>query len=226
MSAAISHEFNQPLAAIRSYAENAGTLIGRGRHDEARDNCGRIRELTGRMAEISKHLNAFARKPRSRLSTVPLDAVIDDTLEFLKGRLEAAGAHVEVRRPDTPVHVTAGRVRLQQVLTNLLVNALDAMEGMAAPRIELSVEQGAGQARIKVRDHGPGIAEDLLDQIFDPFVTTKEVGRGLGLGLSITYNIVKDFNGSLSARNHEAGGALFTIDLPLAAAAMGPEAAG
>ena len=225
MSAAISHEFNQPLAAIRSYAESAVTLIGRGRHDEASGNCGRIRDLTGRMAAISKHLNAFARKPQGRLNAVPLDTVIEDTLEFVKGRLDAAGARVEVRLPDERLIVMAGTVRLQQVLTNLVVNALDAMAGTAAPKIELSVEKRDGHARIGVRDHGPGIAEDHLDQIFDPFFTTKEVGRGLGLGLSITYNIVKDFNGSLSVRNHEAGGALFTIDLPLAPAEVVGEAA-
>ncbi len=216
MSAALSHEFNQPLAAIRSYAENAAMLIGRGRQEEASDNCARIRDLTGRMADISKHLNAFARKPRGQLGPVRLDQVIQDTLESLHGRLDAARARVELAGEARVPPVIAGRVRLQQVLTNLLLNALDAMANQAAPRIEITVEAAANQVRVAIRDHGDGIAQEVLPTIFDPFVTTKQVGSGLGLGLSISYNIVKDFGGSLSAANHPDGGALFVLELAAA----------
>ena len=216
MSAAISHEFNQPLAAIRSYAENAGTLIARSRLDEARDNCSRIWDLTGRMAEISKHLNAFARKPRRRLTLVSPAPVIEETLQFLKGRLENAGAEVSFAPGDPDVHIMAGPLRLQQVITNLVLNALDAMTDHVTPKIEIGLTAEKGRLLLTVRDHGPGIDADQLDRIFDPFFTTKDVGGGLGLGLSISYNIVKDFEGSLRAENHPEGGALFTVDLPLA----------
>ncbi|MCG8355840.1 MAG: ATP-binding protein [Kiloniellales bacterium] len=217
MSAAISHEFNQPLAAIRSYAENAGTLIERGRHDEAHDNCGRIRDLTGRMAEISKHLNAFARKPRSELTSVSLAAVIDDTLDFLRGRLQAADALVRLDKPEAAPVVRAGPVRLQQVITNLILNALDAARDGSKPTIEIALAVADERVRLEVRDYGTGIAEADLARIFDPFFTTKEVGHGLGLGLSISYNIVKDFDGTLHAENHPDGGARFTVELPLEA---------
>ena len=217
MSAAISHEFNQPLAAIRSYADNAAQLIDRGRDEEARANCDRIRDLTERVAEIGKHLSAFARKPRSESGPVAFNAVIDDTLAFLRGRIGQAGAAVDLDRPSQDLYVQAGSVRLQQVLTNLLLNALDAMEGApgaGSKRIEIALREGDGQVRMTVRDHGPGIPADAVGQVFDPFFTTKEVGKGLGLGLSISYNIVKDFGGGLTADNHPGGGAVFTLTLP------------
>ncbi len=221
MSAAISHEFNQPLAAIRSYAENAGTLIARDRLDEAGDNCTRIWELTGRMAEISKHLNAFARKPRRRLIPVSPTAVVEETLKFLKGRLDSAKAEVRFSPGPADLQVMAGPLRLQQVMTNLLLNALDAMAGRGTPRIDIALSSRNDRLLLSVRDHGPGIDEAQLDRIFDPFFTTKEVGSGLGLGLSISYNIIKDFDGSLRAENHPDGGALFTVELPLIEADSG-----
>ena len=215
MSAALSHEFNQPLAAIRSYADNAQLLIERNREAEASGNLRLIKDLTTRMAEISKHLMTFARKPRSELRPVALAQVLDDTLDFLRIRLERAGAEVTLQRPDPSLMVRAGRVRLQSVLLNLVANALDAMEGQTAPKIEIAVTEGDGRVSLSLRDHGPGIPAEQIGRIFDPFFTTKEVGEGLGLGLSIAYNIVKDFDGTLRAENHPEGGAVFIIDLPL-----------
>ena len=215
MSAALSHEFNQPLAAIRSYADNAQLLIERNREAEACGNLKLIKDLTARMAEISKHLMTFARKPRLELRPVVLAEVLDDTLDFLRIRLERAGAEVTLAPFDRSLTVRAGRVRLQHVILNLVSNALDAMQGQEAPRMEITVSDEEGRVAISLRDHGAGIAEAELARIFDPFFTTKDVGEGLGLGLSISYNIVKDFDGVLRAENHPQGGAAFTIELPL-----------
>jgi two-component system C4-dicarboxylate transport sensor histidine kinase DctB len=215
MSAALSHEFNQPLAAIRSYADNAQLLIERSRVAEASSNLRRIKDLTTRMADISKHLMTFARKPRRDLRPVVLAEVLDDTLDFLRTRLERAGAVVSIDQPDRGLTVRAGNVRLQHVILNLVSNALDAMQGQAAPRLDFTVRAQDERVTLSLRDHGPGIAEAELGRIFDPFFTTKDVGEGLGLGLSISYNMVKDFDGVLRAENHPAGGAVFTIELPL-----------
>lgn len=215
MSAALSHEFNQPLAAIRSYADNAQLLIERNREAEAAGNLKLIKDLTARMAEISKHLMTFARKPRSELRPVVLAEVLDDTLDFLRIRLERSGAEVTLQQPDRPLTVLAGRVRLQSVILNLISNALDAMQGRPAPRLEITVAEAGERVSIALRDHGPGIPDGQLGRIFDPFFTTKEVGEGLGLGLSISYNIMKDFDGTLRAENHPEGGAVFIIELPL-----------
>ncbi|MGE5766291.1 MAG: sensor histidine kinase [Bacteroidota bacterium] len=215
MSAALSHEFNQPLAAIRSYADNALLLIERARDAEAMGNLRRIKDLTGRMAEISKHLITFARKPRRELRPIVLAQVLDDTFDFLRTRLERAGAVVTVDQPDRGLMVRAGNVRLQHVILNLVSNALDAMEGQPAPRLDFTVRASDGRVTLSLRDHGPGFAPEALERIFDPFFTTKEVGEGLGLGLSISYNMVKDFDGTLRAENHPEGGAVVTIELPL-----------
>ncbi|MEM8813346.1 MAG: ATP-binding protein [Pseudomonadota bacterium] len=213
MSAALSHEFNQPLAAIRSYADNADVLLERDRTEEARDNVSRISALTDRMAAISKHLRNFARKPGEKVDAVSLLAVISDTIELLEGRLRNAGATVDVNGPDAVV--AAGHIRLQQVLVNLVTNALDAMEGLGSPLVEITIlsDVEADFVELSVRDHGAGVEPGAADKVFDPFFTTKGVGKGLGLGLSISYNIIKDFGGGLRVANHPDGGAVFSARL-------------
>ncbi|MDI6028164.1 sensor histidine kinase [Corticibacterium sp. UT-5YL-CI-8] len=213
MSAALSHEFNQPLTAVKTYADNALVLLDRERIAEARDNVSRISGLSDRMASISKHLRNFARKPNEQLGPVELESVIDDTLAIVASRLKSARAIMSIDLGPAPLMVRAGAVRLQQVLVNIISNAADAVEGAHDRRIELSVKTAEGRVRIAVRDHGPGVPNAIAERIFDPFFTTKGVGKGLGLGLSISYNIVKDFGGSLSIDNHPDGGAVFTIEL-------------
>jgi len=213
MSAALSHEFNQPLAAVKTYADNAAILIDRARVDEARDNVSRISALTDRMASISRHLRNFARKPNEKLGPVALDEVVTDTLEIIGWRLKAADARLEVDLGPTPPVVRAGSVRLQQVLVNIISNAADAVEGLPDRRIDLTARRKGGKITITVRDRGPGVPEAISERIFDPFFSTKGIGKGLGLGLSISYNIVKDFGGSLAVERHPEGGALFSIEL-------------
>lgn len=216
MSAALSHEFNQPLAAAKTYADSAALLIDRGRTEEARDNLSRISGLVDRMASISRHLRNFARKPNEKLGPIGLDAVVDDTLEIVAARLKAADATLDVDLGRHPPAVVAGPVRLQQVLVNIITNAADAVEGQRDRTIELKARRKGGRVLLTVRDHGPGVPASIAERIFDPFFTTKGVGKGLGLGLSISYNIVKDFGGSLSVTNHADGGAVFRIELDAA----------
>ena len=213
MSAALSHELNQPLAAAKTYADSAAVLIDRNRTDEARDNIRRISGLIDRMASISRHLRNFARKPNEELAAVPLDEAIRDTAEIVAARLAAADAHLELDLGATPPIVRAGPVRLQQVLVNVISNAADAIEGLDDRRILVSARREGDRVAIIVRDHGPGVSPSITERIFDPFFTTKGVGKGLGLGLSISYNIIKDFGGSLTVTNHPEGGAVFRIDL-------------
>lgn len=213
MSAALSHEFNQPLAAVKTYADNAAILIDRKRTSEARDNVARILALTDRMASISRHLRNFARKPNERLGPVELDEVVRDTLEIVAWRLKAADADVKIDLGKEPLVVRAGSVRLQQVLVNILSNAADAVEGLEDRTIELTASRIGDSVEIIVRDHGPGVPDAIASRIFDPFFSTKGVGKGLGLGLSISYNIIKDFGGNLSVQNHADGGAVFRIEL-------------
>lgn len=218
MSAALSHELNQPLAAAKTYADSAAMLIDLERVGEARDNVRRISGLIDRMASISRHLRNFARKPNEKLGPVALDAVMADTLEIVGARLKTADADLQINLGDAPL-VKAGFVRLQQVLVNIVTNAADAVEGLADRRIHVSAERQDGKVILTIRDHGPGVPAAIAERIFDPFFTTKGVGKGLGLGLSISYNIVKDFGGSLSVSNHPEGGAVFRIELEAATVA-------
>ncbi|KGD96270.1 histidine kinase [Rhizobium sp. YS-1r] len=216
MSAALSHELNQPLAAAKTYTETTGVLIDLGRIEEARDNVSRISALIDRMASISKHLRNFARKPNEKLGAVTLDEAMRDTLEIVAARLKAADATLEIKIDPALPAVKAGAVRLQQVLVNIITNAADAVEGLDDRRITVSAGREGDKVTISVRDRGPGVAAAIRERIFDPFFTTKGVGKGLGLGLSISYNIVKDFGGSLSVADHPEGGAVFLIELQVA----------
>jgi two-component system C4-dicarboxylate transport sensor histidine kinase DctB len=213
MSAALSHEINQPLAAARNYADSAGLLIDRGDVTRAKDNIGQILGLIDRMATIARHLRNVARKPNEPLKVVDLAAVLQDALAIAQTRLTAAGADILVDLPADLPPVQGGPVRLQQVIVNVLSNAADAVEGLADRRIHVTGRAEGDEVTLAIRDHGPGVAPAIADRIFDPFFTTKQVGSGLGLGLSISYNIMKDFEGDLRVANHPEGGAVFTLVL-------------
>lgn len=213
MSAALSHELNQPLAAIKSYADNARTYLERQKFDAAHANIGRISEMADRMAELSRHLRNFARKPQTKIDIVTLSAVFDSAFQIMSPRLKETGAHIDMQAFDDSLAVKGGLVRLQQVMVNLINNALDAMKGAENPVIAISLEEEDSAGKISVRDFGTGLDEKIIGAVFDPFFTTKGVNEGLGLGLSVSYNIIRDFGGSLSAENHPEGGAVFTISL-------------
>jgi two-component system, NtrC family, C4-dicarboxylate transport sensor histidine kinase DctB len=216
MSAALSHEINQPLAAARNYADSAAILIDRGEVGRAKENMGAILSLVDRMAAIARHLREVARKPDAPLKDIALADAVAEAVALVAPRL--AGVDVAVDLPADLPQVRGGPVRLQQVLVNLLSNAADAVEGAAAPRIEVSAQVAGGRVLLWVRDTGPGVPAAIADRIFDPFFTTKRVGSGLGLGLSISYNIMKDFGGDLRVANAPDGGAVFTVELAMASA--------
>ncbi len=218
MSAVLSHEFNQPLAAISSYVDNAIVLLERDDLDAGLDNLERMRDMVQRLAAISKHLRNFARKPRESLSTVPVAAVLGDALEIMSGRLKAEGVRLDFRPPDQVLWVQAGQIRLQQVIVNLVSNAIQATRAAKPePLIRLSVAYDDSHVDIYVADNGTGLDPNVITKIFDPFFTTKGVGEGLGLGLSISYGIIDEFGGKLSAGNgapdSSLPGALFRVQL-------------
>jgi len=217
MSAALSHEFNQPLAAVNSFARNALAYLDRGQPDKVRQNVGMIDDMVDRLAAISTHLRNFARRPGEKTEPILLDRSVDHALAILEPKLRAAGCRVERQDGPRDIWVLGGQVRLQQVIVNLLSNAVDAMEGLPEPVIDLSVDLQDDRASVVVRDRGAGMTEDEIAQLFDPFFTTKEPGKGMGLGLSISYNIVRDFGGTLEGRNHPQGGAVFAVTLTRAA---------
>jgi two-component system C4-dicarboxylate transport sensor histidine kinase DctB len=213
MSAGISHELNQPLTAIRSFAENAQGFLDRGKPDIAAQNLGRISELARRMGRIIRNLRAFARQEDEPPKDVDIVTVIDAVLEIVAPRAAQDQVLLEWDRPAEPVIVRGGEVRLQQVILNLVTNGMDAMEDSATRIVHIAVTRNGARTRVTVRDTGPGIAEP--EKIFDPFYSTKAVGaaEGMGLGLSISYGLVQSFGGAIRGRNHPDGGAVFTVEL-------------
>jgi two-component system, NtrC family, C4-dicarboxylate transport sensor histidine kinase DctB len=218
MSAALSHEINQPLAAARNYADSAAILIDRGDSTRAKENVGQILALIDRMAAIARHLRQVARKPDTPLQDIVLPDAVAEALKLIAGRLDAAQARVSVDLPGDLPSVRGGPVRLQQVLVNILSNAVDAVQDAGNRLIEVTTRVAGDRVHLSIRDHGPGVPAAIAERIFDPFFTTKRVGAGLGLGLSISYNIMKEFGGDLRVANHADGGAVFTLDLAIAAA--------
>lgn len=214
MAAGISHELNQPLAAIQSFSENAQVFLARGQGEKAAANLGRIADLTTRMARIIKNLRAFSRKSGEATQDVALGKVVDDALEIAAARLRGEAVAVKWQRPGQEIIAQGGAVRLQQVVLNLISNAVDAMMESPQKRIGISLRENAHEAQIVLRDSGPGLVAP--EKIFEPFYTTKTSSKqgGMGLGLSISYGIVQSFGGDIKGENHPDGGAVFTVTLP------------
>ncbi len=215
MSAALAHEINQPLTAQRMQLATMRLLLDHGRIDDAYKALIPLEQMLTRMAALTGHLKTYARQSPSGLrEKLDLANVVDQALQLLEPRLheEAIDLHVELTRP---AWVRGDAIRLEQVLINLLRNALDAMRDTPRKRLEIRIEADQQLWRLMVTDTGGGINEEHLGKIFDPFFTTKPVGDGLGLGLAVSYAIVHELGGRLTASNH-AEGALFTLTLPIA----------
>jgi two-component system, NtrC family, C4-dicarboxylate transport sensor histidine kinase DctB len=216
MSAGITHELNQPLAALRTLSDNARLLLARNRVAEVENNLTLISQLTERMGKITGQLKAFARKLPLQLGRVSVRRALGNVQALLEQRLRVERIVITQDLPADDVEVLADASRLEQVLVNLVVNALDAMKEASVRHLDVVVRKHGDRVSIAVRDTGPGIATDLLQRLFEPFVTTKEPGAGLGLGLAISAGIIREFGGSLVAANRSQGGAEFTIELALA----------
>ncbi|ORC47723.1 two-component sensor histidine kinase [Burkholderia sp. A27] len=226
MAAGITHELNQPLAALRGFSDNTRVLLDRGDHASARDNLEAIASLTERMGKITNQLKLFVGRARPRNARAPVVRALRNVIGLLQKRLQGvemefalldadSGARAPLNLSDDHPELIAhcDDLRLEQVLINLLGNALDATAGMNPPRISIEIEVAETSLSFAVSDNGPGIPEDVLPRLFEPFFTTKEMGQGLGLGLAISSSIARDCGGTLVARNAAHGGALFVLTL-------------
>lgn len=213
MSAALAHEINQPLTAQRMQLATLRLLLDHGRIDDAYKALEPLDQQLVRMTALTGHLKTFARKsPGGLRERLDLAAVVDQALLLLDSRLREE--HIQcVLHLTRPSWVRGDAIRLEQVLINLLRNALDAMRDTPVKHLEIRIEPDQARWRISVGDSGDGIDEDHLGNIFDPFFTTKPVGDGLGLGLAVSYAIVHELGGRLNAENRNKG-ALFWFSLP------------
>ncbi|MGC9369319.1 MAG: sensor histidine kinase [Paracoccaceae bacterium] len=212
MSASVSHELNQPLAAMKTYLAGARLLLQRKRPEEALSSFQRIDDLLERMGAITRQLKSYARKGGEAFEPLDMRASVSAALAMMEPQLKQR--HVTINRtlPPDPVPIMADRIRLEQVIINLLRNALDATKESEDAQIDLILTAGE-TATLTVRDNGHGI--DDLEALFEPFYTTKPPGDGVGLGLAISSSIVADLGGRLTARNAAGGGAVFEVQLPI-----------
>ena len=211
MSAAVSHELNQPLAAMKTYLAGARLLLRRNRPDEAVVSFQRIDDLIERMGAITRQLKSYARKGQDELSPVNMGDALASSLSMMEPQLRQRKVLINRFVPPKPMVVLGDRLRIEQVMVNLLRNAIDATKSVSAPQIDVILSEGE-TVTLTVRDNGPGIED--LDALFEPFYTTKQPGDGVGLGLAISSGIVNDLGGRLTARNGQQGGAVFEMQLP------------
>lgn len=227
IAASISHEINQPLAAIRSFTDNAAVLLDRRRLGDVAANLASVAQLTDRIAGITRSLKGFARKASTGVEAVSVRAAVEGCLSLLEHRLRRDSILVVRDLPDADIKVWGEEVRLEQVLINLVQNAADALAGRGlsqqavgspvparpAPEIRIAVALRETTVLLSVADNGPGIEPERMEHLFAAFFTTKQAEEGLGLGLSIAQGIVHDFGGEISVANRPEGGAMFTVEL-------------
>ncbi|MBB3211618.1 two-component system C4-dicarboxylate transport sensor histidine kinase DctB [Herbaspirillum sp. Sphag1AN] len=226
MAAGVTHELNQPLAAIRAFADNAVQFVRRGQLPQVEENLEHISNASARMGKIIAQLKGFARKSGDAIAVVDLPQAVDAAVLLLRNECQQQGIRIVVQ-VRSQVQVMGDAVRTEQVLVNLLRNAIDAIglhndadDKCIGIEIERDSEHLQTYALIRIRDTGPGIAAEVVPHLFEAFFTTKPSGKGLGLGLAISSSIVQAMNGQLSAQNLPQGGAEFTIRLPLSEQGM------
>ncbi|MFJ2546848.1 ATP-binding protein [Pseudomonas sp. NPDC087612] len=214
MSAALAHEINQPLTTQRMQLATLRLLLDNQRLDEARQALEPLEQMLTRMAALTGHLKTFARNSPSGLrERLDLATVVDQALQLLDARIRAEDVSVALYLA-RPAWVRGDAIRLEQVLINLLRNALDAMAEKSYKRLEVRIDAEQEHWRLSVLDSGGGIPAEHLGSVFDPFFTTKPVGEGLGLGLAISYGIIHEAGGRLQVEN-QPGGARFSLTLPM-----------
>ncbi|MHA7926981.1 MAG: sensor histidine kinase [Marinobacter sp.] len=213
MSAGLNHEMNQPLTAIQTYARNSRRFLEKGAGEMVDANLSEIILLCDKMAELTRQFKVFARKSEGPPAVVDLRQPIDASLKIIVAQQSSSKIDIQWHRPDAPVMCHGDLIRVEQVMVNLMANAVQAVEGGVRPEIRIDIEETEQCWKCLVRDNGPGLQGDT-EQIFEPFFTTKSVKQGLGLGLSISRQIVDALGGSLIGRNRKDGpGAEFVLTL-------------
>ena len=213
MSAGLNHEMNQPLTAIQTYARNSRRFLEKGAEDMVDANLSEIIALCDKMAELTRQFKVFARKSEGPPAVVDLRQSVDASLKIIAAQTSSADIDIQWNRPEHPVMCHGDLIRIEQVMVNLMANAVQAVEESQHPQVRIDIEETDDCWKCLVRDNGPGL-QGNTEQIFEPFFTTKSVKQGLGLGLSISRQIVDALGGSLTGRNRIDGpGAEFVLTL-------------
>jgi len=220
MSAALAHEYNQPISAIRFYADNSKSLFDQGDRDTLQDNLDRIVSLTERMSGLTNSLRNFSYQPQKPIEPVRFHVALDEAIMLMKPKILAEDVDVIIdSAPDQTAEqtmVNCGQIRIVQVITNLISNAIDAMKESPEKRLTIQWQVLDQHVELRVKDIGVGIDQAHRDEVFDAFYTTKSMGKGLGLGLFVVKSIVESFDGTLTIEDEPDYGAVFVVQIPLA----------
>ncbi|MEX0286843.1 MAG: ATP-binding protein [Paracoccaceae bacterium] len=208
LASSVTHELGQPIAAMRNHLAAAEMQNGQSRLTE------KLQALADRMEGITRQLKFFSRKGRDNFERFDLRDGVREAVELVEPNVSTAEVTLTVNLPDAPVTVNANRLRIEQVLTNLLRNALDATEGTEDPSVSLTLAETPDGLHIAVADNGHGLGDHTLDELKEPFATTRESGQGMGLGLTISAGIIADHDGEMTADSPKDGGTVFHIRLP------------
>ncbi|MDW9437979.1 sensor histidine kinase [Sinorhizobium meliloti] len=210
VAAGVAHEINQPVATIRAYADNARTFLHHGQTVTAAENMESIAELTERVGAITDELRRFARKGHFAAGPTAMKEVVEGALMLLRSRFAGRMDAIRIDLPPDGLQALGNRIRLEQVLINLLQNALEAIGDSENGAIQVRCKAAPGGIALTVADNGPGIAADVREELFTPFNTSKE--DGLGLGLAISKEIVSDYGGTIEVESGPSG-TTFTVNL-------------
>lgn len=214
ITAGVAHEINQPVAAIRTFAENSTALLDRGQAATARQNLSRIVTLTERIGTITSELRSFTRRKTPSPVQAELGSILDGAL-LLIGEAGREQVKVHATKAQRQRVLAGDRVRLEQVLINLLRNALDAVHDRSDPHVGVVARERAGFVELKVEDNGPGVDCELQKTLFNPFESAKP--GGLGLGLAIARDIAREFGGDLLLKTTSGAGSVFLFRAKIAA---------
>lgn len=216
LSASINHELNQPLAALRSYAQNTQTFLGREMIDDAKNNLKIMIELTDRLADIIAQFKSFTRKSQGKDNAIEIYQAIEQALTIVQPEIDKQGVKLSKTLLKGKCQIWGDTVRLQQVLVNIISNAIVAMHQSSQRHLAISVSKisDSNTLIISIQDTGPGVRESQMSKIFEPYFTTNE-RQGLGLGLSISQRIIESMQGQITVENSDKGGAIFKLFLPI-----------
>ncbi|MES2534362.1 MAG: ATP-binding protein [Pseudomonadota bacterium] len=214
LATGVVHELTQPLATIHDMADNGDTLLSRREINKAKENLAHISAAAARMSTVIAQLKGFERRGDHTLARVDLAEVLQRSALLLENDFLRQGVQLEIKILE-PAEIAGDAVRIEQVVINLLRNALEAADASPAKKVTATLERAAGDVLLRVRDSGIGMPRQVAEHLFEPFFTTKPARRGLGLGLAISSAIVLAMNGQLTAKNHVNGGAEFVLRLPL-----------
>jgi C4-dicarboxylate-specific signal transduction histidine kinase len=217
MAAGIAHELNEPLNGIQLFAQNALTDLRKNQNPNklAEENLLFIINLVKKASTIISQLRTFARKSDEKKQALDIHTLIEGLVRFLNSQLKLANIQVELKLESTNTHILGNPLRLEQVLLNMIQNAIYAMEKTETKKLTIHTHLSQDAINVEIIDTGAGIPLELKEKIFDPFFTTRDVGVGTGLGLSISHSIIKEHKGSVGVESEVGKGTTFRIYLPL-----------